>query len=151
MVTEFQKQDKKAKSDTSVETPGKGSPWDENQCCEYNVRLRFGDGVILDGPWEGKTKTGITKGREVQWGKSMGSKMGGYLLGWPLQDVFTIGIKTKVPKAHGLHEALRLLELALTAKQGLDKLDTRVLAELGGLALLAGLEHGGLTSLEKRP
>lgn len=75
----------------------------------------------------------------------------GYLLGWPLQDVLAVGVKPEIPQAHGLHKPLRLLELALPAEEGLDKLDTRVLAELSGFSLLAGLKHGGLASLEKNP
>lgn len=45
------------------------------------------------------------------------------LFGGLPKDVFAVGVKPHVPEAHLLHEALRLLQLALTPKECLNKLD----------------------------
>lgn len=71
------------------------------------------------------------------------------LLGRVIQDVLAVGVKAKVPEAGLLHEALCLLQLTLATEERLDKLDTGTLAELGGVLVLTGLEHGGFASPEQ--
>lgn len=39
------------------------------------------------------------------------------------QNLLAVGVKPHVPEAHLLHEALRLLQLALPPEERLDKLD----------------------------
>lgn len=63
------------------------------------------------------------------------------------EHLLAVGVKPHVPEAHLLHEALRLLQLALPPEERLDKFDARIPAKL--LFLLARLEHRLLARLEQ--
>jgi len=71
------------------------------------------------------------------------------LFGRVPENFFTVGVKAKVEEPHVLHKLLRLVELTVTTKEGLDEFNAGILAKAGLLAL-GGLEHRGFTSLEKR-
>jgi len=70
------------------------------------------------------------------------------LFGRVPENFFTVGVKAKVEEPHVLHKLLRLVELSVTSKEGLNKFDTSILAKASLLAL-GSLEHGGFTSLEE--
>ncbi|KAI6753425.1 hypothetical protein HG531_005594 [Fusarium graminearum] len=66
-----------------------------------------------------------------------------------IMNLLTVGVKAKVEEPHVLHKLFCLVELTVTTEEGLDKLDTGILAEASLLAL-GGLEHGSFTGLEER-
>jgi hypothetical protein len=70
------------------------------------------------------------------------------LFGRVPENFFTVGVKAKVEEPHVLHKLLSLVELSVTSKEGLNKLDTGILAEASLLAL-GSLEHGGFTGFEE--
>lgn len=65
------------------------------------------------------------------------------------EDLLAVGVEAEVPETDRGHELLSLLQLTLAAEEGLDELDTGVLAKLRLLARLAGAEHGLLARLEE--
>lgn len=72
----------------------------------------------------------------------------GHLSGRVPDKVITVGIEAEAEEADALHESVRLLALAVGPEEGVDKLDTRALAE-ARLALLGRVEHGGFAGLEE--
>lgn len=71
------------------------------------------------------------------------------LCGRVLKNFETIGIKAHAPKSDTSHELFRAMELAVAAKDAVDKLAASALAHGLALGFLGSLEHALLTDFEE--